>query len=196
MARKKTQKKSHVVRDMAQMEAMVSPQRHQIMRTLSAYGVASIKEIAVQLERSPESLYYHFRALEKVGLLIGAGTREVGGRSEALYSTVAKQLLTDAKSTAPKYLDALQRAASALLRLAERQLTAELDFMEETRTVRSVAFRIQQTNARLTPEASAKLSKKIDDAMRFLEENDRPDGEMISVTIASSPIRTSRDPSA
>jgi DNA-binding transcriptional ArsR family regulator len=186
MARK--QKKKHVVRDLAQMEAMVSPLRHQIMRTVGAYGVASIKQIATQLERSAESLYYHFRALEQVGLLIDAGARELNGRSEALYSTVAQEILTDARSTSPDYLDALKRAASALLRLADRQLAAELDFMMETRTARSIAFRIQQRNARLTPEVAAELSARLDDVMDFLQQNDCADGEMISLTFASSPI--------
>ncbi len=192
MARKQRQKKRHVVRDIAQMEAMVSPLRHQIMRTVSAYGVVSIKEIAVHLQRSAESLYYHFRALEKVGLLIDAGTREVNGHSESLYSTVARKILTDAKSSEPEYLGVFKRAVSALLRLASRQLGAELDCMGETRASRSVSFRIQQLNVRLTPEAAAAASSKLDDVMLFLQENDCVEGDMISVTIASTPLRALR----
>lgn len=191
MTRRKNQKKKHVLRDMAQMEAMVSPLRHQVMRTVGAYGVVSIKEIATQLGRSAESLYYHFRALEKVGLLISAGTREVKGRPEALYSTVAEQIFTDPKSHAPEYLDSLKRGASALLRLTDRQLASELDAMGDTRKPRSVSFRIQQLNARLTPADEAQLAKKLDEVTRFLREHDSEEGRLVSVTLASSPIGNS-----
>jgi DNA-binding transcriptional ArsR family regulator len=182
------QKQVHVVKDLDQMEAMVSPIRHQVMRTLSALGLASIKEVAAQLERSPESLYYHFRALESVELMISAGSREVNGKPEALYSTVAQRIVTDAKARSPEYLDSLQRAASALLRLADRQLATELEHQKNAHTTRSVSFRIQQRNSRLKPAAAAKLAAMLDDVMSFLQENNSEDGEMISLTLSSAPI--------
>jgi DNA-binding transcriptional ArsR family regulator len=184
----KKRKQTHVLRDLEQMEAMVSPLRQQIMRTVGALDAPSIKEVAAQLERSPESLYYHFRALEEVGLLISAGTREVKGRSEALFATVARRIATDAGAHTSEYLDAFRRGASALLRLADRQLAGALERQEEDGCPRPPSLRIQQLNARLTPKAAAELARKLDDVMSFMYAADEEGGQMVSVTLVSSPI--------
>ena len=46
-----------------------------------------IAELAEDLGRAPDSLYYHMRVLQRVGLVVPRGTRGEGVREEALYAT-------------------------------------------------------------------------------------------------------------
>ena len=181
--------KRHVLRKPAELSAVVSPVRHHLLRTLSLLGTASVRELAQELDRSPESLYYHLRALEKAGLVVASGERAVRGRSEALYSTVAEELVTDPAQTSPKYLDAYRRSASALLRLADRQLGAAIERQEEEGTERPVSLRIQQVQARLSPAAQRELARRLDAVIDYaLEQDDAERGERVVVTVVSSPL--------
>lgn len=51
--------------------------------------VRCIRDVAERMGRSPGSLYYHFRLLEKVGLLQMVGSRPGVKRNEALYELMA-----------------------------------------------------------------------------------------------------------
>ena len=66
------------VRERAQIEALASPARQEVADGLQAIGPCSIADLADLLGRAPDSLYYHVRKLEKVGLVVARGTRETG----------------------------------------------------------------------------------------------------------------------
>ena len=83
-------KKQYVIREPEQIEALVSPFRHHLLRTLSSIGPASVRTLARAVGRSPESLYYHLHALEDAGLrrgntglgfqpLVGLAVQAAGG---------------------------------------------------------------------------------------------------------------------
>ena len=74
-----------------QLKALVSPVRQDIVDTLQTLGTASTTDLAEQLGRPADGLYYHVRALLKAGLVVPAGTRPQGGRNEALYRTAAPE---------------------------------------------------------------------------------------------------------
>ena len=59
-----------IIRETRQLATMVSPVRHEILRRLSAIGPCTVREIAESLARSPESLYYHLRALREAELIV------------------------------------------------------------------------------------------------------------------------------
>lgn len=54
---------------LAQLRALASTVRQDIVDTLQALGAASVPEIAMHMDRTPDSLYYHVRALVDSGLL-------------------------------------------------------------------------------------------------------------------------------
>lgn len=72
----------------SQVRALSSPLRQDIVDLLQALSQASVPELAEHLGRPADALYYHVRALQKVGLLVEAGTQRRGRQTEAVYSTV------------------------------------------------------------------------------------------------------------
>ncbi len=74
------------------MRALAASTRQEIVDVLPRLGKVSVAELAVALERPADSLYYHLRILEKVGLVRSAGYRPAKGRREALFRAVAPGL--------------------------------------------------------------------------------------------------------
>jgi len=74
-----------------QLAALVSPARQELLDALSRLGTVSIAEIATVLGRPADGLYYHLRALHRVGLVEAAGERTRGGRRESTWRAAAPQ---------------------------------------------------------------------------------------------------------
>lgn len=75
------------IRRPEQIRALRSPVRQEIVDTVQSLGTCSVADVARELGRHADGLYYHVRTLVHVGLLLPAGERREGGRREALYST-------------------------------------------------------------------------------------------------------------
>lgn len=98
------------VRTAAQFDALASPVRDQIVQVIvnqapwdpdaSESAGVSIREIAAQLGRKPGSLYRHFEALLKAGLIRETGAQTSGGRDAMTYSAggEALRLITPTRS--------------------------------------------------------------------------------------------------
>jgi len=83
---------NYTIRSRHQMRALAAPTRQEIVDVLPGMGTVSVAELAKALGRPADSLYYHLRALKKVGLVLGAGSRIRNGRPEALFRAVAPQM--------------------------------------------------------------------------------------------------------
>ena len=84
-----------------QIRCLMSQVRQEIVDVVEALGTCSIGEIAEQLGRSADGLYYHVKALVKVDLLEERGVRP-GGRIFTVLShqqggRLGERLLTDRK---------------------------------------------------------------------------------------------------
>ena len=111
---------SHLISRPEQLRALVSPVRQEIVDVLSRMGAASLAEIAAVLGRPADGLYYHVRRLEKVGLVLPAGSRANGGRPEALFRCVATQLRLPYKTSPKGHLEAVTSIVSSMMRLGIR----------------------------------------------------------------------------
>ena len=74
----------------AQLRALASGARQEILDLLARTGPASAADLGRLLQRPPDGLYYHLRALVRAGL-VRAGSRVREGRSEALYRSVHRE---------------------------------------------------------------------------------------------------------
>jgi hypothetical protein len=111
-----------LIRDGAQIRALRSPVRQEILDVAQALGPSSVADLARELGRPADGLYYHVRALLGVGLLVAAGERGEGRSREALYATPAPReglrLLYD--PTDEDNAAAVTAAVAGMLRLTER----------------------------------------------------------------------------
>lgn len=81
--------KTYRIHKPAQVEAMGSAVRQEILDTIGRLGTCSIAEVASALGRPADGLYFHVRILLEAGLVVESGERNAGLRAETLYSTVA-----------------------------------------------------------------------------------------------------------
>ncbi|NIP51249.1 MAG: helix-turn-helix transcriptional regulator, partial [Phycisphaerae bacterium] len=71
-----------------QAESLLKPQRIEL---LNAMGEArTCPELAEQFGRSPQQIYYHIKALEKVGLVEKVAEKRVRGTVEGHYQAAAR----------------------------------------------------------------------------------------------------------
>jgi DNA-binding transcriptional ArsR family regulator len=70
----------------AQVRALESPRRQEIVDTLAALGPSSVGALAEHLGRPADTLYFHVRKLLKVGLIREAEQRKSGRHEWAVYA--------------------------------------------------------------------------------------------------------------
>ncbi|MBL8863460.1 MAG: helix-turn-helix transcriptional regulator [Planctomycetes bacterium] len=114
------------IRERAQVEALASPARQEVVDGLQAIGPCSIAALAQDLGRAPDSLYYHVRLLEQSGLVVRRGTRATGRRAEALFDVPGRMVL-DQEPRTQRERRALEDVVAAALRIGERDFRAAID---------------------------------------------------------------------
>jgi DNA-binding transcriptional ArsR family regulator len=116
------------IREATQLDALVSPVRQEIVDSLQLLGPCSIATLAEDLGRAPDSLYYHVRKLEQVGLVVQRVLSRKGpvrpGRADVLYDVPGDRVLIDRQPQSAEETETLLGLVGAVLRMAERDLRA------------------------------------------------------------------------
>jgi len=116
-----------MIDQLTQVQTLASPVRQEILDCIIACGRCSIAELAAQLGRKPDSLYYHVRKLVKVGLLVPRGTRRTEHRHEALYEANVHKPLVRLTRRDPVKAQAIKKLTAAMLRLTCRDVDQAID---------------------------------------------------------------------
>lgn len=105
------------IRSARAIGALGSPVRQEIIDTVELLGgSATIAELAAQLGRPADGLYYHVRKLVAVGLL------QIRGGSPEVYRTPTRHQLTLAYDA--ELAPAVRRTIAGMLRIAKRDFDA------------------------------------------------------------------------
>lgn len=115
----RTRSTQYFVEQPAQLKALAAPARQEIIDCLTLLGPATIAEIAEQLGRPADALYFHVKRLLRVGLVVEVARQKSGRQVMAQYDVVAKRLVL-------RYRPATQREVLRILRAATRM--GERDF--------------------------------------------------------------------
>lgn len=119
---------SHHIDDTAALHALASPVRQEVVDTVNALGVCSIRDIAAALGCPADGLYYHVRALVDAGLLVSAGTRPTRRRAEELVSTPTRGIMRIRYRPGDRaHVAAMRRIVASMVRVAERDFVAGFD---------------------------------------------------------------------
>lgn len=110
-----------IVEAPAQVRALASPARQEIVDALVAAGPCSIAELAAHTGRAPDSLYHHIRLLKKAGLIVERDPRKSGRHIAAIYDLPARPVFISYRAAQPRSLNAVVAAA---LRLGLRDFRA------------------------------------------------------------------------
>ena len=71
-----------------QAEALLKPQRIQVLRRLAE--PRSCTEVAVELQQTPQRVYYHVKRLVEAGLVRQVAERRVRGINEGIYQAASR----------------------------------------------------------------------------------------------------------
>lgn len=113
---------THQVESATQIRALASTVRQELVDALQALGEASVPELAHQLGRPADALYYHLRALVRAGLVCRVGSRSQGRHVEAVYRTVAPDRALQLRYATGPGVDngALKKLVGGMLRASGR----------------------------------------------------------------------------
>ncbi|MEH6436327.1 winged helix-turn-helix domain-containing protein [Massilia sp. DD77] len=112
----------------AQIEVLASPIRQEIVDTLAALGgQVSTAELALQLGRHADGLYYHLKVLCKAGLITESAAGEEEARRYALPGEATRALRLAYRTDTTKEKQALRKFARALLKVAQEDFEEALD---------------------------------------------------------------------
>jgi DNA-binding transcriptional ArsR family regulator len=107
-----------LVSDSKQVGALAHPMRSKILEGLRTPDTAA--GLARSFGRSRQSVRYHLKALERVGLIEHAGERRKGNFVEQLYQAIATRFIVSSEfASNPKQLASVFRDQASLSQLVE-----------------------------------------------------------------------------
>ncbi len=112
-----------VIVDPRQVRALVSPVRQEIVDAIHAAGPVTISRLAAILGRPADSLYFHTRTLERVGLLVRVGEAATGRRAGGVYDVCARPLRLHYDTSRPAVSRSIVAVSGSMVRLAHRDFT-------------------------------------------------------------------------
>jgi hypothetical protein len=129
--RGRTKFASGLIADPSAITVLASPVRQELVDTVEALGgVASIAELAEELGRPADGLYYHVEILRRAGLLVAATERRGrAGRNERRYGTPTRggnKLALVYQPRDVRNATAVRGVVGSMLRIARRDFDRAL----------------------------------------------------------------------
>ncbi len=172
-----------------QREAMTqSTVRMEIMDAISDISPCSIAELAVELKRTPQSLYYHMDILTDVKLVAQVGTRKSGKRDEALYELASKWFRL-VRNDDPIRANALIKMNETVIRLTRKNYrdAFKKNLVQEINGIENIYFRRQR--GRLTDKNMKKVHALLNEIGELLEAGKQAkEGNLYSLSFFVSPL--------
>lgn len=108
------------IASLAQIRALASPVRQEIVDGLSAMGPVSISTLARTLGRSPNALYFHIRKLEKLGLVVSRDNPGARGRPSQVYDVPGRPMALAYRPGEPKTREPMAKLVRSMTSSATR----------------------------------------------------------------------------
>jgi hypothetical protein len=106
------------IHDAAQIRALESPMRQEIVDAVAAMGPCSILELADHLGRAADSLYFHVKKLVRVKLLLEVEKRKSGRHTWVIYALPSRQVRMVYR---PAVMKSIRKVVAGALRLSLRE---------------------------------------------------------------------------
>jgi DNA-binding transcriptional ArsR family regulator len=169
-----------------QLTCLASPTRNQVFMSLRKLGKASARELAEDLDRDPELLHYHLKALLKAGLIRESGRRPTARKPEGLYEATASQYRLPDLVEQPELASITRKAVAAGMRETVRKYLAAAERAESEPELRR-SMHIIRANLRLSPDDAQEFMRLIEAASDFAKEHERKDGVRLQWASLVSP---------
>ena len=177
------------ISDPKQLNQLSSPVKQLIIDAFkSAREPCTIKSIAERINRAPDSLYYHFRALVKVGLIVQSGTQIEMGKPVALYRPAAKHMKIKYDLGIPGFREIICRIFTAAMRLATRDFQKGVELPNVRGESNTRNLYVCRMEAWLSKRDLREINRRMDEIVEIMSENcDVSDGERCTLFMAIAP---------
>lgn len=162
-------RKTHWISTKKQLLELVRPVPYEIRLAMEMLGPSTVAELADHLGRSAESLYYHIRKLEAVGLVEPTDAVVRNRREEIVYRLCAQRIRVDMTNRSPSFIETLIKGTRTLIRHAERCLEFALRRSDTVLTNNFRECRVVQVSMRLSKAQIQELNERILDLESYLE---------------------------
>jgi DNA-binding transcriptional ArsR family regulator len=174
----------------AQLRALATTVRHDILDRLIALGPLSVRQLAEALGRRPTAIYQHLKKLEKLGLV--RGKRSSGrepGRPAMVYEPAGSMIrLTDAAKQNEN-----RKALAKIVRVASMQAARDFEaaFSNPLRKVTGTSRNHTFFRALSTPSPArlARINALLQELEDLTWSPDPSPGPLISVAWFVAPLR-------
>ena len=183
----------HVITDLRVWRVLCAPVRMEIIETMRMLGPCGIADVARQLDRPADTLYRHVRKLVACGVLVEAGSRPAGTRTERVYDIVADDIATRYRNADPHALsETYLTTAESILKITSRTFRRAAAAGELIGSVpgRKRTTRLFFEHVWLTPDDATALDEKLVELVRFLgtKKTRREDTRLQLVSVLTAPI--------
>lgn len=177
--KKEKQASPFLIRDLETLRAVSDPLRMQITELL-LYEKQTVKQVAEKLGLAPSKLYYHFNALENLGIIEVVETRMVANMQEKSYKSTASSmnvdpsLLTFSTEAGKESIGTiLSSTIDATREDIMRSLQARQFQLEQGAEEKPRRFIINRITSRVTEERIQEFQDRLMALMQEFEEEDQ-----------------------
>ncbi|PTM59638.1 winged helix-turn-helix domain-containing protein [Desmospora activa] len=178
------------IENVDQAAQLLHPLRGEILSRLMQ--PASAAEVARALGQPPQRINYHMKALEKVGLIRRAGTRQVKNLVEVLFQAVARTyILADTLGLGEAEQKRLQeqRSLTHLIQVSERIKADALRLLDQTEERQEIPSATLEAPLYLRDEAEREqfLQDYVELVQQLAAKYQHDDGNPYQLTLAVYP---------
>ena len=174
----------------AQIRCLTSPIRQEIVDAIAASGAMSIADLARHLGRAADGLYFHVRALLRVGLLVEQSSIRRGKRFAAVYDVPARPLVIQ---QFPAQARSIGRVVASALRLAGRDANRALKDRSTSTKGPARTLSAGRVKGWLTETERKRLNVVLDELLSILRSaQPGPQRTLHAFTYVSAPAQISR----
>ncbi len=190
MSGMKKRKRTFVVSKPNQLRELTSPVKQVILDALSASAEpCTMRELAAEINRPADSLYYHVKSLLKSGLLLDAGTRTENGKAVALYTSAGQRFRVKYDFGIPRFKQIIRSIYGAAARLATRNFERGLDLDNVRFESKTRNLYLTRMEGWLSRQHLEEINRRIEEINTIMVDNAQPSaGERCSIFIALAPL--------
>jgi len=171
-----------------QVASLASPARQEILDVLMRMEEVPLSDVARVLGKPVDGLYYHVRALERVGLVSRGGTRRRNGREEATFRSTAREFAIRVAPSPPAYARSVEAVVASMMRLGIRDFRRALAHPGNVLQGPRRDLWSLRTTGWLAEAEVAEVNRRIDRLRRSVSKPPRTRGRLYAVTILLTPL--------
>lgn len=175
---------------LAQARALSSPLRQEIVDALESQGPSTIAALAQRLGRRADTLYFHVRALERVGLLKRRGTVGKGRKEAAVFDLPGRPLRLVYGSTPAERRRRVGPALDSLLRIARRDVKRALGAADVSTEGPRRDLWVARARGWMTPARLARANTLLGELLELMYEAPPREGtQPVALAFALTPLK-------